>query len=67
MQQRAEKSHYQSKVFVFVSSSVCVSSSCADAVDRLLIYFVIGLGHEDTRPVTEITFNPCPTYGTVEF
>ena len=31
VQQRAKKSHYQSRVFV------CVSSDRADAVDRLLI------------------------------
>ncbi len=35
VQQRAKKSHYQSYVFV------CVSSNRVDAVDRLLIYFAI--------------------------
>ncbi len=33
--QKAKKSHYQSKVFV------CVSNSRADAVDRLLIFIEI--------------------------
>ena len=36
MQQRAKKGHYQSQVFV------CVSSYRADAVDRLLIWNVQG-------------------------
>ncbi len=38
VQQRTKKSHYQSQVFV------CVSSYLTDAVDRLLIQVTLGLG-----------------------
>ena len=50
--QRAEKSHYQSKVFV------CVLNNPTDAVDRLLIFLAMSFGYSFPGRPFVIQSNP---------